>query len=192
MQIQVERLAILVMTFPSDDLVFAERVREALREAEHSDDAQEILEHRLRLVHPEVAIRQRAEAAGFGPSRVLYAFRDGSALPQHNTDDWIDDVSTARVVTDPTGAYLDANDQAARLFGVAREVILRSRAGAFTRPDARISDADALWQAFAKVGRLHSLAVVVRPDGTETPVEFVTVRDRDGPGRTVTVLRSLG
>ena len=85
----------------------------------------------------------------------------------------------------------DCNDAAAALLGVPRHQIVGSRAGSFTRLDARIEDGDALWQALATKGRLHSLAVVRRPDGTETSVEFVTIANGDGPDRNVTVLREV-
>ena len=61
----------------------------------------------------------------------------------------------------------------------------------FTRPDARIKDAAALWEVLRSTGRLNSLAVVMRPDKTETRVEFLTIRDGDGPGRNVTYLRAI-
>jgi PAS domain S-box-containing protein len=186
------RSPITALPFPSDDLVFAARVREILRESpeDSADEAIERLCNRLRPVHPHVAARIRAELAGFGQSPVVYVFRDGTTR-QSLSDAWLDDPATARVVSDSAGAYLEANDAAAVLFGVSRQQIIGSRAGSFTRPDARIVDDDALWQALATKGRLHSLAVVRRPDGTETSVEFVTIANGDGPGRNVTVLREV-
>ena len=121
----------------------------------------------------------------------MYVFRDGTAASAL-TEDWTDLATTARLVTDSTGQYLDANEAAVTLFGVTRDRILEARAGAFTEPDARIGDADALWRALRTTGRLHSLAVVCRPDGSTVHVEFITVHDGDGPNRSVTYLRSLG
>jgi PAS domain S-box-containing protein len=186
------RSPITVLPFPSDDLVFAARVRQILRETsdDSADDAIERLCSRLRPVHPHVAASIRAELAGFGRSPVVYVFRDGTT--RRSLDDrWIDDAATARVVSDPAGAYLEANDEAAALFGVSKGQIVGSRAGSFTRPDSRIEDADTLWQALARKGRLHSFAVIRRPDGNETSVEFVTIANGDGPGRNVTVLREV-
>ena len=186
------RSPITALPFPSDDLVFAARVREILRKtpADSADEAVERLCSRLRPVHPHVAARIRAEIAGFGRSPVVYVFRDGTTR-QSLSDAWLDDPAAARVVSDRAGTYLEANDAAAALFGVPREQIVGSRAGSFTRLDARIEDGDALWQALATKGRLHSLAVVRRPDGTETSVEFVTIANGDGPDRNVTILREV-
>ena len=53
-------------------------------------------------------------------------------------------------------------------------------------------NAHALWRALELRGRLHSLALIQRPNGTETTVEFLTVKDGAEPGRHVTVLRETG
>lgn len=181
------RSPITALPFPTDDLVMAQRIKEVLRDTtDHAvDEAIARLRDRLRPVYPQVDVRLRTEVAGFGRSSVVYVFRDGTAR-QTSSDAWIDDLATARLVSDPSGTYVDANDEAVSLFGVARDVIIGRRAGSFTRPDTRIEDTDALWQALAAKGRLHSLALVQRPDGSEIAVEFVTIRDGDGPGRNVT------
>lgn len=188
-----QRSPITALPFPTDDLVFAQHVKEGLRGATDVsvDEAIERLRVRLRRVFPQVDVRLRAEVAGFGKTPVVYVFRDGTAR-QTFSDAWIEDTTTARLVTDPSGTYVDANDEAATMFGVARDEIIGRQAGSFTRPDTRIQDTDALWRALAARGRLHSLALVQRPDGTETPIEFVTIQDADGPGRHVTVLREVG
>jgi hypothetical protein len=67
--------------------------------------------------------------------------------------------------------------------------IVCNKAGSFTRPDALIEDPEALWRALEHTGRLHSLALIRCGDGSETPVEFVTLKDGDGPGRNVTYRR---
>jgi PAS domain S-box-containing protein len=193
MPVPREAPSIRALTFPADDPVFAERVREILRDTPSGDTDRVLaaLKQRLELVHRNVETRYREQLAGFGDSPVIYVFRDGSALPTVSQGDWIDDPAIARVVTDQQGNYLAANDEAATLFGVPQEGIVGSRAGTFTKPDARIDDADALWSALAARGRLHSVAVVRHPDGAEIPVEFVTIRDGDGPGRNVTLLRAI-
>jgi PAS domain S-box-containing protein len=188
-----QRPPITAVPFPSDDVVFAARVREALREVEGHPVA-EAMDHvkgRLRPVHPEIETHRRSDIAGYGTAPVVYVFRDG--MNRHTfSDDWIDATATARVVTDPQGTYLDANDEAGRLFGVNRDQIIGCTAGSFTKPDARIEDAAELWTCLERLGRLHSLAVIQRPDGTETTVEFVTVKNGDGLGRNVTALRATG
>jgi PAS domain S-box-containing protein len=187
------RSPITALPFPTDDAVFAQHVKESLRDAIDTsvEEAVERLRGRLRRVYPNADARLRAEVAGFGPSPVVYVFRDGTAR-QTFSDSWIDDTATARLVSDQNGMYVDANDAAAALFGVARDAIVGRQAGSFTKPDTRIEDTDALWRALAVKGRLHSLALVLRPDGTEITLEFVTIRDGDGPGRNVTVLREIG
>jgi PAS domain S-box-containing protein len=178
-----------VVTFPADDAVFAERVHELVEGSlAADDDVASALETRLRRIHPRVGTSFRESMAGFG-DQVLYVFRDGTPLSKFGDERWVHQPDTARVVTDPSGRYVDANPAAEELFGVSREEILSARAGTFTRPDDRIENADALWRALAKHGRLHSLAVVTCPDGTEESVEFITVLDGDGPGRNVTTLR---
>ena len=188
-----ERTPITAVPFPSDDLVFAARVRDALREvvSQPVEEAIDGIRSRLRPVHRDVVAHLRSDLAGFGSAPVVYVFRDGSARHKLN-DDWIDAPTAARLVTDGEGVYVDANEAAARLFGVDRDEIVGRPAGSFTRPDSRIEDAHALWEALAHTGRLHSLAVIQCRDGTETTVEFVTIRDGDGPGRNVTVLRETG
>ncbi len=97
--------------------------------------------------------------------------------------------ATARVVTDRSGTYVEANEQAERLFGRTAGEVVGSKAGSFTRPDDRVEDAEKVWRALEHSGRLHSLAVIRCADGDETPVEYITVKDGDGPGRHVTYLR---
>ena len=188
-----DRPTISAVPFPSDDLVFAERVREVLRDvgAQPVEHAMDQICQRLRPVHPDVHTRLRTDMAGFGGAPVVYVFRDGLTR-QTFTDVWTEAASTARVVTDPAGMYIGANEEAARLFGVRAEDIIGRPAGSFTRPDSRIEDASALWAALEARGRLHSLALVQRPDATEATVEFVTIKDGDGPGRNVTLLRETG
>lgn len=182
-----------ILTFPADDAVFRERVVELvdrLRKVGREASFEADLEAGLRRVHPQVDARWRSGLAGFG-DRALYVFRDGTVVARLERDDWTAAEATARVVTDATGLYVDANEAAADLFGVPRERILSARAGAFTELDARIENPDALWRALGSTGRLHSLAVVCRPDGSTRSVEFITVRDGDGPDRHVTYLRAV-
>jgi len=173
--------------------VFAERVREVLGEVATPDLDETVaaLIRPLRSVHPAVTATVRSEMAGFG-GPVVYVYRDGTAVPTPSHDEWIGDPATARLVTDASGTYVDANEAAATLFGVSRADVIGRPAGAFTKPDARVRDADALWRALATTGRLHSRAVVCHPDGTHVRVEFLTIRDGDGLGLSVTYLRRVG
>jgi PAS domain S-box-containing protein len=181
---------VVARTFPTHDVVFAERVEELLGRERRSDPERIAagIASKLRAVHENVKATVRTEVAGFGET-VIYVFRDGSASPAPDETPWTDDAGTARVVSDAAGTYVAANEAAARLFGRPIASIIGEAAGTFTRPDARIEDRDALWHMLDRTGRLHSLAIVRCDDGSETPVEFVTVKDADGPGRNVTYLR---
>jgi PAS domain S-box-containing protein len=136
-------------------------------------------------MYPQVRATIRAGVAGFGDT-VIYVFGDGTLGATLAAETWIDDPVTARIVSDRTGTYVEANGSAERLFGRTADEIVGSQAGTFTLPDARIEDAEALWRALDQTGRLHSLALIRRRDGTVAPVEFMTVKDGDGPGRNVT------
>jgi PAS domain-containing protein len=181
---------VVARTFPTHDVVFAERVEELVRRERRHEPARIAagLQAKLRALYPGVRATVRMDVAGFGDT-MIYVFRDGSASPAHEEASWIEDAGTARVVTDTTGTYVAANDQAARLFRRPVESIVGEIAGTFTRPDARIEDREALWRMLDKTGRLQSLAVLRCDDGSETHVEFVTIKDGEGPGRNVTYLR---
>ena len=193
MEVHAPAQELTVLTFPADDWVFGERVAEIVN-AQHSDaspqDVARDIERVLQVVHPAVATTFRDRLAGFG-DLVMYVFRDGTARSSYESDGWIADPATARVVTNAQGVYVDANEAAEELFGVPRDYVLRVRAGSFTRPDARITDERALWTVLERTGKLHSIAVLTRRDGTDVSVEFITVRDEEGPGRNVTYLREV-
>jgi PAS domain S-box-containing protein len=184
---------ISVHAFPTSDRVFKERVREVGAEMHDSPASAvtEALERRLRPIHPNLTVQLRDDLAGPDYSSTIYVFRDGAVHDGLGPESWTEEATTARVVTDADGQYVEANDAAGRLFGVPTPEILGRRAGEFTRPDARIKDAAALWEVLRSTGRLNSLAVVMRPDKTEARVEFLTIRDGDGPGRNVTYLRAI-
>jgi PAS domain S-box-containing protein len=190
--VRAPKSTVNVVTFPADDAVFAQRVDDWLDAVGRAPDQWDAgdLEAALRRVHPHVATRWRNQIAGFG-DRTLYVFRDGTVTASNDSDGWTGIDATARVVTNETGDYLDANEAAEALFGVSRDRIIGAHAGSFTETDARIVDADALWRALNATGRLHSLALVCRPDGSTVSVEFITVRDGDGPRRNVTYLRAI-
>jgi PAS domain S-box-containing protein len=180
---------VVTRTFPTSDVIFAERVREVVqRKPGDAEQVREAIETSLSHVYPQVRATTRSDVAGFGDT-MIYAFRDGSATPSPMADDWIDDPATARLVTDSAGTYVEANERAEHLFGRTAGEIVGSKAGSFTRPDDRVEDPDVVWRALERTGRLHSLAVIRCADGSETPVEYVTVKDGDGPGRHVTYLR---
>ena len=192
MDVRSRVTAISAVTFPPDDLVFAARVRGILDDSVRSDPRTlaATLEARLRTIHPHVSTSVRDDLAGFGQP-MLYVFRDGSARSVSSTDDWIDDPSTARVVTDGEGTVLEANEAALALFGVTRERIIGAHLDSFTPEEARISNVDEVRRALMARGRLHSFSLVECGNGEEIKTEFVSLRDGAGPGRTVTILRPV-
>jgi PAS domain S-box-containing protein len=169
--------------------VLYERVLEIVRanSALTADAAIELLRTRLETVYPNVDVRRRADLAGFG-TPALYVLRDGRSVSDARVEAWITENDVARVVTDATGQYVEANRAAEELFGVEQGEVIGRHAGDFTRPDARV-DGEALWQTLQTRGRLHSMALLVGPHNRR--VEFVTIADGDGPGRNVTYLREL-
>ena len=139
---------------------------------------------------PRAEVRVRDPLAGFGEP-TLYVFRDGSISSTLGSEAWAEESLTARVVTDASGTYVDANQAAAELFGIRREEIVGRPAGSFTESEALIANPQELWAKVETTDELHSLAVVRRPDGL-VRVEFITRRNADGPGRHVTWLRPYG
>jgi PAS domain S-box-containing protein len=181
---------LVARTFPTSDFVFAEHVRELLQRDAGGNPAvvRVRIEIALRDVYPDVRAVVRTDVAGFGDDTMIYVFRDGSVTASQMAEDWIDDPATARVVSDTSGSYVEVNERAERLFGRAADEIVGRKAGSFTRPDARVEDPDAIWRALQQTGRLHSLALI-SANGTDTLVEFVTVKDGEGNGRNATYLR---
>jgi PAS domain S-box-containing protein len=182
-----------VLCFPADDEVLRKRVHDAL---EHGDEpsankARDALLSRMRVVYPRAEVRVRDPLAGFGEP-TLYVFRDGGIASSLGSETWREDPSSARLVTNEEGTYVDANDAAVELLGLNKNQIVGQRAGTFTKPDARIEDAAGLWELLKTSGRLHSLAVVSSPGGRDVRVEFITLRNGDGMGRHVTWLRRFG
>jgi len=177
-------------TFPSDDVVLRQRVQGLLGRERRRGPARIAagIETALRPVYPNVTASVRSDVAGFGDT-VIYVFRDGSGPGAVDADSWIAEPTTPRVVTGPAGVYVEVNDAAAELFGRPAEAMIGRAAGSSTRADVRIEDGDAMWASLQRTQRLHSFAIVCRDDGSEARVEFLTLKDADGPGRNVTYLR---
>ncbi len=164
-----------VLCFPADDEVLRKRVHDSVEKAEETSAkaARDGLLSRLRIVYPRAEVRIRDPLAGFGEPTV-YVFRDGGIASSLGSDTWREEPTSARLVTNEQGMYVDANDAAVELLGVDRDQIVGQPAGTFTKPDARIEDAAGLWDLSTTSGRLHSLAVVSRPGGRDVRVEFIT------------------
>lgn len=178
-----------ILTFPADDLVLRNRVLDEAKgePARDARAASDRLRGRLKVVYPRIEVRVRDPLAGYGEP-TLYVFRDGGINSTLGSQSWVEDPGTARLVTDRSGNYIEANQSAADLFGVSVDDIVGRPAGTFTEPDARINDPAGLWSALEATGELHSLALVRRTD-RQVRVEFITRKNADGPGRHVTWLR---
>ena len=168
-----------VRTFPAEDKILAERVREILAEAApiSADQAVAVLQERLEPLHPEVDVRLRAPLADLGGT-ALYVFRDGRAVSDPSELSWVDDPATARLVSDASGTYVAANEAAGRLFGLPAEEIVGQGAGTFTRVDTLVQDTDVL----ATFVHTHPVPVA---DTNVTPAGRVsttlTLAASDGP-----------
>lgn len=180
---------ISVITFPHDDVAFRAHVEAAQADIGHWDG--ERVEEQVRLAYPHAAAHRANALASFNPEHeTWYVYRDGRASPSRATDEWWLDPELPTTVILATGAYIDANAAAAELFGVAREEILRARAGDFTRHDPSPEVGRRLFAALDSHGWLHSTALVSRPDGTERPIEFHTRAVRES-GQYITVMRRI-
>jgi two-component system cell cycle sensor histidine kinase/response regulator CckA len=93
----------------------------------------------------------------------------------------------AMLLVDSTGRCRDANAAAFDLFGRSRDQLVDEDPGAFYSADFDVAAARA---QVAKDGRLRGELTVVRPDGTQRQVDFVTTRNIQ-PGLTLSVLRDI-
>jgi hypothetical protein len=77
-------MSIVLHAFPTDDPAFRERVAGRLAEAEDEDGLLERIGHlliELRAEYPLVRIRLQNDLAALPGTRVVYAYRDGHAIP---------------------------------------------------------------------------------------------------------------
>jgi PAS domain S-box-containing protein len=177
-----------VLTFPHDDHAFRAHVDAARAAVGGWDPAR--IEAEIRLAYPNAVVRA---ADQFGQlevgSRRWYVYRDGGIGSAVSSDEWWRDETLPRTVMTADGRYVDANDAAAELFGCSREAIRAGRAGDFTRHEAGDEVVSRLFATLRDTGRLHSTAVVVRPDGTQWPIEFHVSPVTPAADRYVTVMR---
>ena len=115
-------------------------------------------------------------------------YRDRNAARQPLPADWWRDETLAQTVVDGEGRYLDANEEAARLFGVDRSTIVGSPAGRFTSHEGGDIIGRRLFETLARYGEIASTAVVVRPNGELVPIDFHMRRLAAG-SEYVTVMR---
>jgi PAS domain S-box-containing protein len=75
------------------------------------------------------------------------------------------------VLTDDFRRYVRLNEPAAELLGAPVEVVLGRRIEHFTPPD-RLPLVGRFWAALAREGELQGRGLVLRPDGSQAPVEY--------------------
>lgn len=168
-----------LVTFPHDDAAFRTHVQLA-RDVVGTEDVDGFVD-RLRAAYPLARVSTATRGAQLDPTvETWYVYRDGSVRARRDDEAWADDRSVARAVLGPDGTYVDANQEAAQLFGVPREAITGKPAGSFTAHEAEPAIRDALLELARRTGRLRSTAVVARPDGQQWPIEFVVRTLGDG------------
>jgi PAS domain S-box-containing protein len=178
-----------LVTFPPADSAFRAHVETALDKLGRGELAG--VEAEVREAYPSAVVRARDAMAGFSiEAETWYAYRDGSVGFDTPDGAWWDDESLPRTRVSAEGRYVDANDAAADLFGVDRDRIVGSFAGAFTRHESDDAIARRLFSLLAQSGELHSTAVVLRPDGQTWPIEFHMVRGSRA-GEYVSVMRRI-
>jgi PAS domain-containing protein len=178
---------VVLLCFPPSDDVFAAAARRLLELSSARDPV--ALERELRQIYPRAVVRMRdAMASMTGPA--WYVYRDGRYSPFVDTTPWWDDPSAARLVLLDDGRYADANEAAMALLGVDLEGLRSATAGDFTVPEFR-QMVPWIFELLRDTGELHSTSML-RPRGRpEQPIEYHFVRDGDGPGRHVSIIRSV-
>ncbi len=180
-----------VLTFPQDDLAFRAHVDAARAALARWDPGR--VEAQIRLAYPNAVVRA-ADRFGQLESgwRTWYVYRDGGIGAAASDDPWWLDETLPRTVMAADGRYVDANHAAADLFGCTRDAVCAGRAGDFTRHESDGEVASRLFATLRDTGRLHSTAIVVRPDGTEWPIEFHVTATTPRGDQYVTVMRRTG
>lgn len=183
-------MSVNVVTIPSADRAFRAHVDAAIEDLGLRDVP--ALEARLREAYPTAVLHVSSVMGSLaGDDARLYAYRDRDAARQPLPGDWWCDETLPRTVVNDEGRYLDANDAAARLFGVDRSTIVGSTAGRFTRHEGSEDVARRLFDTVARYGEMASTAVVVRPNGELVPIEFHMRRLAAGT-EYLTVMRPVG
>lgn len=176
-------------TFPPADHAFRAHVEAAVDRLGPGELAG--VQAEVRGAYPAAVVRPRDAMAGFAiGAETWYAYRDGSVGSDTSEGEWWLDQSLPQARLSAEGRYVDANEAAADLFGVERERIVGSAAGAFTRHESDEEIARRLFALLAESGELQSTAVVLRPDGETWPIEFHMARSSPA-GEYVSVMRRI-
>jgi PAS domain-containing protein len=177
---------VALLCFPPADGVFcatAEQTFAALKAAIPAE-----LEAALRRIYPRAVVRERERLASHEPA--WYVYRDGRYSPFTSTDPWWEAPDAARTVLDDAGAYLTASPAALDLLGVSCEELLASKAGAFTVPEYQVM-IPWIFELLRDTGEIHSTTMLRPRRGPDIPVEYRFLREGDGPGRHVSILRRV-
>ena len=179
---------VVILAFPPADAVFAHAARRLVTDL--GVISPEALETRLRAIYPRAVVRARDPLASFG-APAWYVYRDGRFSPFVPDDArWWEAPDAARVVVDDAGAYLDASPSALELLGVTLDELRRSRSGDFSVAAYR-DLVPWILALLRDTGELHS-ATMLQPRGREPqPVEYRFIRDGDGPGRHLSIIRPV-
>jgi len=82
--------------------------------------------------YPEAVAARASDVAVLEPGVERWdVYRDRVAHAASSDDAWVDDQTLPRAVLGPDGRYLDANEAAAELFGVAPDQIIGRAIGTF-------------------------------------------------------------
>jgi PAS domain S-box-containing protein len=178
---------VTISTVPSTDRAFRVHVDAAV--ARIPNITADRLAAEIRLAYPEARVHEASPLGTIGDLRPRwYVYRDRQARRTAESDWWRDE-TLPRTVLDASGRYVDANEAASDLFGVPREGIIGAKSGSFTRHEADEALARRLFDELARTGELSSTAVVIRPDGSQIPIDFHTSRITQG---SITVMRPAG
>lgn len=181
-----------VVCIPSSDHAFRTHVQVATEQLHRRSrlTADDLLAEIVK-AYPDARVhRQEPLASLTSQEVVLYAYRDRSSH-QSDSDEWWQDEALPATVVSNDGVYVEANVAALELFGVERERLIGSAAGAFTRHEGPHLGGP-LFETLAAIGHLDSTALIVRPDGQEVAIAFHVVRDGAGVDRHRTIMRRLG
>lgn len=178
---------IALRTFPTDDATFAAFAAEMRAVA--GDDPR-ALQAALRRRYPAAVVRPRTDLASpEGSSPLWYAFRHGSVVPPD--DHWWEQPGQARAVIATDRTFLAANATLASIVEVPVETIVGARIEDFANAaDPSVADdIRAVWDRLLAEGELHLTFRFNRLDGSPRELEIHLVRDGDGQGRHVALVR---
>jgi len=168
--------------FPADDRLFASFVQRAYEQVQATGTpTPEALQQVLRTYHTRAVVRPQASLAGFGDGEVWYAYRDGRPGGRA-MDEWWLEPSVGHVRFTDDGRYLEADDEACRLVGLAPGGLVGLSLFDVVVPGGREAIEAVAFDEFERTGTMHSVFDCRLPDGTTRVIEYRSV----GEGRQAT------